>query len=116
MGRVAQGVEDRAKVGIDRVGLHPDVGRRQHDVVRERSVPVDPDPDGVDAHVAPTGPAVATVSTDDVSFTCLLYTSDAADERSSVDLGGRRIIKKNNGRSMSESPCCHITIEQNSNL
>src|SRR5678816_4696294 len=27
-------------------------------------------------------------------YTCLLYTSDAADERSSVDLGGRRIIKK----------------------
>ena len=25
---------------------------------------------------------------------CLLYTSDAADERSSVDLGGRRMIKK----------------------
>ena len=30
---------------------------------------------------------------------CLLYTSDAADERSSVDLGGRRIIKKNKQRS-----------------
>ena len=29
-------------------------------------------------------------------MTCLLYTSDAADERSSVDLGGRRIIKKKN--------------------
>ena len=29
---------------------------------------------------------------------CLLYTSDAADERSSVDLGGRRIIKKKNNR------------------
>ena len=29
-------------------------------------------------------------------FPCLLYTSDAADERSSVDLGGRRIIKKKN--------------------
>ena len=28
------------------------------------------------------------------STSCLLYTSDAADERSSVDLGGRRIIKK----------------------
>ena len=27
---------------------------------------------------------------------CLLYTSDAADERSSVDPGGRRIIKKKN--------------------
>ena len=28
------------------------------------------------------------------ALNCLLYTSDAADERSSVDLGGRRIIKK----------------------
>ena len=30
----------------------------------------------------------------ELSDNCLLYTSDAADERSSVDLGGRRIIKK----------------------
>ena len=29
-----------------------------------------------------------------MNHACLLYTSDAADERSSVDLGGRRIIKK----------------------
>eukprot|EP00658_Telonema_sp_P-2_P021275 TRINITY_DN18467_c0_g1_i2.p1 TRINITY_DN18467_c0_g1~~TRINITY_DN18467_c0_g1_i2.p1 ORF type:complete len:178 (+),score=29.09 TRINITY_DN18467_c0_g1_i2:185-718(+) len=29
-----------------------------------------------------------------VYVTCLLYTSDAADEEDSVDLGGRRIIKK----------------------
>ena len=28
------------------------------------------------------------------STSCLLYTSDAADEEDSVDLGGRRIIKK----------------------
>ena len=28
------------------------------------------------------------------AYFCLLYTSDAADERSSVDLGGRRIITK----------------------
>eukprot|EP00658_Telonema_sp_P-2_P069018 TRINITY_DN58079_c0_g1_i1.p1 TRINITY_DN58079_c0_g1~~TRINITY_DN58079_c0_g1_i1.p1 ORF type:complete len:102 (+),score=6.84 TRINITY_DN58079_c0_g1_i1:179-484(+) len=27
-------------------------------------------------------------------YSCLLYTSDAADEEDSVDLGGRRIIKK----------------------
>ena len=27
-------------------------------------------------------------------YGCLLYTSDAADEEDSVDLGGRRIIKK----------------------
>ena len=33
---------------------------------------------------------------------CLLYTSDAADERSSVDLGGRRIIKKKNNKHNSE--------------
>ena len=29
-----------------------------------------------------------------VRWACLLYTSDVADERSSVDLGGRRMIKK----------------------
>ena len=33
-------------------------------------------------------------------YSCLLYTSDAADERSSVDLGGRRIIKKKNYSTM----------------
>eukprot|EP00658_Telonema_sp_P-2_P066453 TRINITY_DN5546_c0_g1_i4.p1 TRINITY_DN5546_c0_g1~~TRINITY_DN5546_c0_g1_i4.p1 ORF type:complete len:189 (-),score=50.63 TRINITY_DN5546_c0_g1_i4:72-638(-) len=31
-------------------------------------------------------------------YTCLLYTSDAADEEDSVDLGGRRIIKKKKKR------------------
>ena len=35
--------------------------------------------------------------------TCLLYTSDAADERSSVDLGGRRIIKKKQKRMSQRS-------------
>ena len=34
---------------------------------------------------------------------CLLYTSDAADERSSVDLGGRRIIKKNTKNKQGDS-------------
>ena len=34
-----------------------------------------------------------------VNCACLLYTSDAADERSSVDLGGRRIIKKKNNKT-----------------
>ena len=43
--------------------------------------------------------AAPVVGQDDVALRfqiCLLYTSDAADERSSVDLGGRRIIKKKN--------------------
>ena len=35
---------------------------------------------------------------------CLLYTSDAADERSSVDLGGRRIIKKKKTHRLQISP------------
>ena len=53
--------------------------------------------------------------TDDLVFVregwgnnCLLYTSDAADERSSVDLGGRRIIKKNN--SVHEHEISHINV------
>ena len=40
------------------------------------------------------GPLHYTHGKDDPVGACLLYTSDAADERSSVDLGGRRIIKK----------------------
>ena len=37
-----------------------------------------------------------------MNYFCLLYTSDAADERSSVDLGGRRIIKKKQRCRLSE--------------
>ena len=39
---------------------------------------------------------------------CLLYTSDAADERSSVDLGGRRIIKKKNRANTNSRRGRHI--------
>ena len=35
-----------------------------------------------------------TVTVDGQKDTCLLYTSDAADDLLCVDLGGRRIIKK----------------------
>ena len=38
----------------------------------------------------------------DACMLCLLYTSDAADERSSVDLGGRRIIKKKKRAKLGE--------------
>ena len=41
---------------------------------------------------------------------CLLYTSDAADERSSVDLGGRRIIKKKTNNNSGKSP--HENVKQ----
>ena len=46
-------------------------------------------------------------------MSCLLYTSDAADERSSVDLGGRRIIKKKNRES--NIILCQTTSEHDDN-
>ena len=50
-------------------------------------------------------------------YICLLYTSDAADERSSVDLGGRRIIKKKNTRVDLDRPSLsnilHSSLERN---
>ena len=51
--------------------------------------------------------AVITEMRTESGFTgCLLYTSDAADERSSVDLGGRRIIKKKKQLSLSSARLC----------
>ena len=44
---------------------------------------------------------VAPTNADGKDGVCLLYTSDAADERSSVDLGGRRIIKKKKNKRVS---------------
>ena len=43
---------------------------------------------------------------------CLLYTSDAADERSSVDLGGRRIIKKKKHTQIAGSENKHKKIKK----
>ena len=42
---------------------------------------------------------------------CLLYTSDAADERSSVDLGGRRIIKKKKNTEFVGTDTIHMNTE-----
>ena len=44
------------------------------------------------------------------SSRCLLYTSDAADERSSVDLGGRRIIKKKKRKDAGGRSHTHKTV------
>ena len=48
----------------------------------------------VDDHLHSARPLTELVVEAALDQDCLLYTSDAADERSSVDLGGRRIIKK----------------------
>ena len=45
------------------------------------------------------------------NYPCLLYTSDAADERSSVDLGGRRIIKKKTNTEQSVTRRSHQNTE-----
>ena len=44
---------------------------------------------------------------------CLLYTSDAADERSSVDLGGRRIIKKKSKKKKKKRDSVGVRIDHN---
>ena len=54
----------------------------------------------VEAEELPATPANQTAYT----ITCLLYTSDAADDLLCVDLGGRRIIKKKNTTTM--TPRC----------
>ena len=41
-------------------------------------------------------------------YTCLLYTSDAADEEDSVDLGGRRITKKKTERKKKKNNKIHL--------
>ena len=61
---------------------------------RQRRVPAHPGgrPVARQTHQAQCGRALPRHR--QAAKSCLLYTSDAADERSSVDLGGRRIIKK----------------------
>ena len=71
--------------------------------VYKRQVDEDPGLGGgqvVGQCVAPIGIGIKPVLTGlQQGCRCLLYTSDAADERSRVDLGGRRIIKKKKRRS-----------------
>ena len=53
------------------------------------------DVSGIDVVTGTSGLVTCAQATRDelgLNAPCLLYTSDAADERSSVDLGGRRII------------------------
>ena len=81
--------------------------------IRDRHSAVDA---AVNVHVAPQLGPVARVDARAqrvaVRRSCLLYTSDAADERSSVALGGRRIIKKKNNTDTDDTS--HITEHDNS--
>ena len=76
---------DHADIGLDgaeRIVLGSDAGLGQG--VEEGGL----------ADVGQADDAALEAHDDNLLEGCLLYTSDAADERSSVDLGGRRIIKK----------------------
>ena len=63
-----------------------------------------------DASVVLNGRPFGLVGCDFPINTCLLYTSDAADERSSVDLGGRRIFKKKKQNTIRESSHVYVYI------
>ena len=76
---IAQGKDDKALTILD-LSLNK---------MPEHNVPYD-------RILLPTVEAYYAIGEIEKGNDCLLYTSDAADERSSVDLGGRRIIKKKN--------------------
>ena len=59
--------------------------------IRDRFIRVDNVAAALDEVTAAGGAVERAPWTMPMAGTCLLYTSDAADERSRVDLGGRRI-------------------------
>mgnify|MGYP003381692083 CR=1 FL=1 len=52
----------------------------------------------------------------ELPYACLLYTSDAADERSSGDLGGRRILKKKTIQNIRDTSLLYIMQKQDQHL
>eukprot|EP00658_Telonema_sp_P-2_P050407 TRINITY_DN38448_c0_g1_i1.p1 TRINITY_DN38448_c0_g1~~TRINITY_DN38448_c0_g1_i1.p1 ORF type:complete len:149 (-),score=13.66 TRINITY_DN38448_c0_g1_i1:25-471(-) len=68
-----------------------------------RAVEYDSDSNDNDALNIPLLEVVAPTPTPRHTQSCLLYTSDAADEEDSGDLGGRRITKKQNVKHMTWS-------------
>jgi hypothetical protein len=66
--RVAEWVEDRRNVSVDRRLVVPDVRHRQRDELGERAGPVHADPGGVVAEVAPACHAVPASAAHDVSL------------------------------------------------
>src|SRR5659263_137782 len=73
------GVREGSSEGVDDVGAGPDTQRQHHSVCW-------------DCHDLTAGDGLEVHAV--IRDTCLLYTSDAADDLLCVDLGGRRIIKK----------------------
>ena len=75
---VAERVEDRGDVEVDRDPVHPHVGGGQRDVLGEGAVAVDAEADRVAAQVAAAGQAVAALAADEVAL--------AADQVADLDV------------------------------
>ena len=54
--------------------------------------------ENINERLSELGTKILATTRNELYIHCLLYTSDAADEEDSVDLGGRRIIKKKNNK------------------
>ena len=65
---IAEGIEDRSHVTIDRGVVMPDIGHRQHQVFGERSRPINPDALGVSTQMAATGQAVPAAAAHHMPF------------------------------------------------
>src|SRR4029079_13591746 len=99
VGRVSQRVEHGGEVGVEVVGLHPDVAGRDDDIVGEGAGAVDPDALGVDAHVAPPGATVATGATHDVPLARGALTHrDAVDVLADLDHLAIELVADGQGR------------------
>lgn len=75
---VAERVEDRGDVEVDGGPVHPHVGRGQGDVLGERPVPADAEPERGAAQVTAPGQTVAALAADQVAL--------AADQVADVDV------------------------------
>ena len=86
----------QANRGMEGLAISPDgntlIGIMQNALLQDNALT----PGTVDRQSVNTRILTVDLFTGETHQYCLLYTSDAADERSSVDLGGRRIIKKKN--------------------
>ena len=68
MRRIAERIEDRGDVVVDRVRQLEHVGGRQREVLGERTRMVDADPERIAAQVPPAGAAIAAMAAGDVTL------------------------------------------------
>eukprot|EP00658_Telonema_sp_P-2_P063574 TRINITY_DN52329_c0_g1_i1.p1 TRINITY_DN52329_c0_g1~~TRINITY_DN52329_c0_g1_i1.p1 ORF type:complete len:143 (-),score=45.45 TRINITY_DN52329_c0_g1_i1:53-481(-) len=88
---VCQGLQGRGRVTVVDQSNSVSIGATWHYSLAGRG---DPSTTALESTLVAKAGTLLTNTRVTSLDTCLLYTSDAADEEDSVDLGGRRIIKK----------------------